>query len=736
MLMTNLIAPAPRRAFGRARGFGLLQVLLLISVVAGLATMGYLQWRERSAINSARQERQALAQADRAIVNFATVLRRMPCPDIDRDGLEDCGVGDQKGWLPSVSLRLAGADPGVDVGQLRYLVQRGGGTTDLTVLTDSWRPLEYDDTGKTFASMRETPAAGTYQADILTLTDLCQRLDTGRTTAHAPGMAEVRSSPVRSVAYALVHPGNDDADGNNSPFDGVNASADPAVEDPARRPLLSTYNDIVLERSYQSLLYSFHCQPLIDSINTVALAHDVVEQVDDLRTGNIESAKQSIAFAAISAGITAIETTATVLEGISEAGNAAVAWATCAATLGLAVNACAAAPQHTAPIVLTGVSIGLNGLSIVANVAAAVMAGNALALADSSVDASSLTCPSADYTQAISAADAEVADATNDRDDIATALATKRAELTAADIARTIAINTLVARIRQPGISSSIDTLVAPLLSAADTWETRSFAVTAATRRRDNYQNAVNNWTAQIATYANMIANRTALLAQLDTEIAALDLQIAATADPAAKAALQTQRMEKTSQRMLLSDPVELQKQYDDAVAARTTAQNNLTAAQSDLTAAQSSLGFAQSSYQTAYNNLRNAGRYTISIDGVAVVTGCTSTASGVCQTGDFDNTSAILAALNDLLGTSSSAPNPDAKYLLPIKIRRIITALEGQLAQAEIRLTDAGNLLTRLQTLAANPPPCNITGRGVTPMPPNRSMQILIQVDEKGGTR
>ncbi|MFN4120359.1 hypothetical protein [Acidovorax sp.] len=712
-------------------------MLLLIAVVAGLAAMGYMQWRERSAINSARQERQALTQADRAIITYASVAARLPCPDVDRDGLEDCGVGDQKGWLPSVTLSLAGADPGVGVGQLRYLVQRGGGENDLTLLTDSWRPLEYDDTGRTFAAMRDTPPAGTYQAGITTLADLCQRIDTGRSTAHAPGMAEVRAATVRTVAYALVHPGNDDADGNNSPFDGVNASADPAVEDPARRPLLSAYNDIVLEKSYLSLFIGFHCQPLIDSINTVALAHDVVEQVDELKEGNIESAKQSIAFAAIAAGITAIETTATVLEGVSEAGNAAAAWALCAATLGLAVNACAAAPQHTAAIVLTGVSIGLNAASIIANVAAAVMAGNALALADSTVDASTLTCPSADYSQALAAARAEVTDATNDRNAIAAELAAKRNELVAANIARTNAINTLGLSVRQPGTSSNIDDRVLPLLTAADSWETYSFAVDAATRRRDNYQTSVNNWNAQIATYANMIANRSTMLTQLDAEIAALDLQIAAAPTPAAKEPLQRLRMEKTAQRALLSDPVELQKQYDDAVTARNTAQSNLAAAQNDLTTAQANLSASQTAYQTAYNNLRNAGRYTIVIGGgPTTVVGCSSTVAGVCQPGDVNNSNAIRDAIHDLMGPSSTSPHPDSKYLLPIKIQRTITALEGQLSEANKRVTDAQNLVTRLEGLAGSPPPCNITGRGVTPMPPATSMGILIQVDQKGGIR
>lgn len=715
----------------------MVQVLLLVAMLAGLAAIGYMQWRERSAVDSSRQERQALAQADRAVASFATVMRRLPCPDVDRDGQEDCGSGEQKGWLPSLTLRLAGADPGVDVGQLRYLVQRGGGANDLTKLDDSWRPLEYDATGKTFASMRTTTdAGGTYPAGILTLTDLCQRLDEGRRATYGAGMAEVRSAPIRLVAYALIHPGNADADGDGSVFDGINASADSAVEDPARRPLLARYDDLVEERSYTSLLASLHCAPLIDSINTVSLAHDVVVQVDELRSGNIESAKRAIAFAAAGAAITTIDTTLTVLGVVMTTVKAAYESALCAATLGILVNACAAAPIHTTAAVLTAGVIVANLASAAANIAAAVMAGEALALADSSVDASKLTCPAMDFSQALAAANQALTDAEADLAALRTQIVNKQNELNAALNARTAAVDNLYAQVRAGGISSDIDSLVAPVLNAAVGWEGYSFAVQEATGRRDSYRTAVDEWTKQIAVYAYKIANRTSLIASLTAEIAALDVQIAATTDPTAKAALQRTRLEKTSELTLLNDPVELQKQYDKAVGERATAQSNLDLAEADLRLAQTNLSASQTTFQTAYNSLLNAGRYRAAFSSPPPSrNACTSTA-GACRPGDINTTAGIYAALVDLFGASSSAPDPDAKYLKPIKLKKELDALQARVSDAEARVTRARTTLKDLQDRVNTPPSCNITGKGVTPMPPATALDILVNVDRKGGTR
>lgn len=717
-------------------GFGLLQVLLLIAVMAGLASMGYLQWRERSAIDSSRQERQALAQADRAIVAFATVMRRLPCPDIDRDGTEDCAASNQKGWLPSVTLRLAGADPGVDVGQLRYLVQREGGAYDLTVLSDSWQPLEYDDTNTTFFAGRGSG----YPTDIMTLADLCQRLDTGRDTPLGATMARVNATPVRTTAYALAHPGDNDADGDGDLFDGANSNAAAnanLMEDPIRRPLLARYNDVVLERSYASLLSAFHCHPLLDSINTVALGQDVAAAVENMQSDNIEEARRAVAFNALDAAMTALDIALTIAEGASDAGNAAVDWAICAASLGLAVNACAAAPQHTAAAALAGGVVYANGVAAGLFATAAVIAGTALKYADAGA-APDQVCPPLDPSlnnRMLAAAQQEVTDANNELADVNSDISDKQAELAAANTARDAARNYLYDVIRSGGNSSSIDGLVANLFQAADAWAPASYNRDSGNAKVQRASNEVVRLTDEVNKYQFMIDNPAAARASLNNDIAVLNAQIAATSDPTAKKNLEDQRSGKEAELKLLDDPAGLQKVHDKAAADLATAQSNLDSETAQRDAAVLAYNTAQTNYQQAFNSLWNAGNYNIyDSNNNVIAVGCTNG----CGSGVTDVSNNLYWALADLFGYPlvSSAPNVDAKYLKPFKIQKELDALAQRKTAAEDRVTNAQARLAEVQQRINNPAACNVPGSSVTPMTPAQAQDILIEVDRKGGTR
>ena len=746
--MTN--CPALTRspsALRKQGGLGMLAVLLLVAVLSSLGAVGYLEWRARETIKTAQEERQSLSQADTALMTFATINRRFPCPDTNRDGLEDCAGSAQKGWLPSVTMLLAGADPGVGVGQLRYLVQRGATAYDLASLADDWRPLAYDDGAPaTFNAMRSTTGADAYQANILTLADLCQRLEVGSASPLTAGMAQVTSTPARAVAYALVHPGMTDTDGDGSLFEGVNGAATGnTFESPVRTQQLSAYDDRVLERSFGSLHTAFDCQPLFQSINTVALGLDVVDQVDGMRADNIDAALRSVIFAALGAAITSVELAAAAIEAASDSGNAAAEYAACVASLGIAVNFCSAAPIHTGSAITAGVSAVANGVSVALNVTAAVLAGNALALADSSSPPSAQSCPTIDLTGPLQTTQNEVTVARSDRTSIQNAYNAKVVELNNANATYNTARNNLYGAARNWNVSSAIDDRVTYLIDAANNWNTNTVTYENAQGTTTGYRTAYNSANDLVNKYNSMLTNRTALITQLEAEIAALDIQIAATTDPAAKQALQTTRNNKAGELGLLNDVTTLTQERDKAITDRAQALLDWNAAIAAESTALTNRNAALTTYQTRYSELQTAslGPYAIQTATLSTVTACTEPAPTPpvdCPAGSVVTSGNVAAYTQYLMGyfsdNGSLQPNANSAFMRPKQLQRELDALQLQLNAANTRVSDAEARLADLQAQLANPPACNISGSAATPWAPSSAGDLLINVDAKGGTR
>jgi hypothetical protein len=540
------------------------------------------------------------------------------------------------------------------------------------------------------------------------------------------------------VAYALAHPGNADADGDGDLFDGANSNAGAnanLMEDPARRPLLATYNDLVLERSFTSLQADFHCRPLIDSINTVALGHDVVTQVAQMRDDNIEAAGRAVAFSTLATIMTGLEIALAVAEGISDAGNAAAEWVICAASLGLAVNACAAAPQHTAAIALAGGVVYANIAAAVLNATAAGIAAGALVLASNTATPDQ-ACPPRDtslLTQSLVSAQAELSSAASARLAVQTEVANKTIELNAAIAERDAAVATLVNVVRGGAASSQLDGQVNQLIAAAGGWGTASYNRDATESRLTQATKERDLWAAEVAKYNAMLADTAGTIARLTSEIAALDALIAT--NPPNKAALMDQRAGKDAELKLAQDTAGLTAVRDKAAASLATAQAALDNATAARDAAVTSFSTAQTSYQTAYANLVNgAARYAV-YNGSGQVIGYRCTTA--CQPGDTSISGALNSALVDLFGpAASSGPSPDAKYLRPIKVQKELDALNTKLAAAQKRESEAQYQVDQLQQMINNPAACNSTGTAVIPMTPDQAQDILVEVDRKGGTR
>jgi hypothetical protein len=493
--------PAPQKQ----KGLGMLEVLLFVAILGGLTVAGYLEWRARETVKTARQERQSLAQADTALTTFATIHFRLPCPDTDRDGLEDCGAA-QKGWLPSTTLQLAGADPGVGIGQLRYLVQRGATAYDLANPTagDDWRPLEYGGFPLAFDAMRDTvgSSGGIYQPNILTLADMCQRLEVGSAAALTSDMAQVSSSPARAVAYALVHPGLADTNGNGSLFEGVNGTqTGNAFEDPARTPSLSSYDDRVLERAFSSLYSAFDCQPLFQSINTVALGMDVVAQVDDMREASRTAAITGVTIGSVMVVLTGANLAKAILMTGSDTGNAVADGVVCGASLGFAVNACVATGMHVGAAISGGLATAANIVNVNANAAYVGLAAAALIVADQTADAAAATqsCTT-DFADSLAESRAQWDKAVANREELLASLAVKRTELNLANAAKATSITNWQNAVRYFGVGdqSAIDYRITNLYNAANDWYPKDQTNERTNAQVADYQEAVNNAAGQL----------------------------------------------------------------------------------------------------------------------------------------------------------------------------------------------------------------------------------------------
>ena len=355
----------------RQRGFSLWEMLILLSLIAGLAVVTTRFLLEQPA-ELAEVSLGTLQRADQALLGFAASNHRLPCPDTNGDGFENCGSA-EKGALPYRTLGFYGALIGPDAPRLQYMVYRdtsNGGLADLaSAEAVRFRPVNWE--------------GEAYDFNAINGLDFCVGV---AAAADLPNMARA-SIGSRNVAYGLAAPGRHDADGSGSLFDGANALGAASMESPWRQRDAS-YDDVVISRSFGSLINELNCASAISSIQTTALAIDSVEEILDQAEGLKESAIIAVVMNSVQtviAGISlvmAIKAVAAAIVTLSAAiTGLAGAIASCIVLVG-----CAFIPTFTAAVVagaigvaLSAVAAGLTAGGLAASIAATVLSGMALA---------------------------------------------------------------------------------------------------------------------------------------------------------------------------------------------------------------------------------------------------------------------------------------------------------------------------------------------------------------------
>ncbi len=258
-------------------GFSLIEmsIALVISGVLTIALVSY--WKYAAHQQTTLIEQDALSVADQSLKGFAQARFRLPCPDTNNDGYEDCGgTTNAIGTLPWKTLGIADSR----VRGLRYGIYRRGAVAasstdaDLASSMDRFKPLL-----TTLPNPPHYPVTAESTLGNSNLIDLCTALINGAgdtfnsgqiyTTARDVHGAEIIGSR-QNVAYALAASGLLDADGDGNRFDGAQAaqtSSNPVFDSPSR-PHSATYDDQIRTAGFDQLFSALSCGP-----NLVAIGH-------------------------------------------------------------------------------------------------------------------------------------------------------------------------------------------------------------------------------------------------------------------------------------------------------------------------------------------------------------------------------------------------------------------------------------------------------------------------------
>jgi prepilin-type N-terminal cleavage/methylation domain-containing protein len=233
----------------RQRGFSLLELSVSL-VVLGLVALLVLRF-----VGQAGQQQRGVAQrellqrADDALLTFALVNSRLPCPAAaGGDGAEDCSLG-QVGVLPYRSLGL----PDLGARRVRYGVLRRADAeatndADLAISRDRFQPL--------MVLAQRAYIAKPAALGVPNGLDLCQALrtamrltpDSGFLHTTLPGQPGTLG---RNIAYAVALPGD-------GAFGGQQAGTSPAFDSP-QRPSTPDFRDQVLAVGNEQLWSRMRC---------------------------------------------------------------------------------------------------------------------------------------------------------------------------------------------------------------------------------------------------------------------------------------------------------------------------------------------------------------------------------------------------------------------------------------------------------------------------------------------
>lgn len=389
-----------------ARGFSILEMALLILLIGMLlvfafATMPRLDERtrlDRTAV--------LLGDVSDALLGFAAVNGRLPCPDTSPvpNGLEGsgavsgCTAGDISGLVPYREIGLADEVRDRSHIPVRYAVYRNAtAEADLATLPNRFVPVLPGDppTLTTYTGLPDDPAVVTpplginkvrLQPDQRNDLDFCLALRNARAAAPDVAFVHTLDPPgIANVAFVLASAGVSDADGDgvDGAFDGAQEGAGGITFESPDRRRDTTYDDLVLAMPLGELDSRMACTTVTvattSSANISIAASHALAQAED----SVWAAELGVTSAEVAVASSAIAVVMGAITIWAAANDLALASAGCVAAL---ADICAALP-----FAIAGLTLSI--IAEVAAVATVVIAALSLVEANKALVAAEDTIP-------------------------------------------------------------------------------------------------------------------------------------------------------------------------------------------------------------------------------------------------------------------------------------------------------------------------------------------------------
>jgi prepilin-type N-terminal cleavage/methylation domain-containing protein len=236
----------------RTLGFSLIELSIVLVIIGGIGLAAVKMFPQISELFDTATNNSSITTSSDALLGFVVANHRLPCPDTNNSGSENCASSAQTGNLPYKTLGLSHPVVNARGQSIHYAVRRSGSTQDLTKNEPSG-----------YVPLLPNNEVLTHYNGL----DFCYALQQSTMSAFSNAYPFIASM---NMAFVLVDPGTENADGDlaGSLFDGINATSF-GYELTTKQHDIS-YDDRVYGMAFTELAGRLQCAQQIAAVNGAA----------------------------------------------------------------------------------------------------------------------------------------------------------------------------------------------------------------------------------------------------------------------------------------------------------------------------------------------------------------------------------------------------------------------------------------------------------------------------------